>query len=169
MNLRITVIVCTVSSVLLSSCTSLQTRTAHTTDIQGAVLHAPILADLDVKNIKVTGNASASAGNSIDAVKNLAIKDALKTSNADLLVEPTFESQHKGGKTIVTVTGFPATYQNFHPATKDDITVLDAGSRYITNTAKSEVVPEKKKGAAGFITLGLLAVLFVILAATGSV
>lgn len=154
----------------LTSCASLQTRTAHTANVQGAVIHTPVLADLDVKSVKVTGTASASAGNSTEAVKNLAINDALKTSSADLLVEPTFETQLKGGKTIVTVTGFPASYRNFRAATENDIAVMDAGSRYITSQARQEVVPEKKKGGgAGFVVLGLLAALFVVLAATGSI
>ena len=140
-----------VSASVLASCSSLKTRTAHTKDIQGPVVHTPVLADLDVQESKATATVSASAGNSIDATKNLAIAEVLKATNADLLVEPTFDVQKKNGKNIVTVTGFPAKYKNFRPARAEDIALMDAGTRYLTTTNKGELAPEKKKGGAGII------------------
>ncbi|MFN8350710.1 MAG: hypothetical protein U0U25_04520 [Flavobacteriales bacterium] len=150
---------------LLTSCASLKTRTAHTADIQGPVVHTPVLADLEVAGTKATGQATASAGNSIEAVKNMAVAEALKATGADLLVEPTFETQKKSGKTIVSVTGFPAKYKNFRPARAEDIPLMDAGTRYLTTTAKSEVVPEKKKGPGGVIAALAGAALLVLIIA----
>lgn len=142
---------------LLASCASLNTRTAHITEVQGPIVHTPVIVDLEVSKMKANGSATASSGNSIDVVKNMAVAAVLKATAADLLVEPTFEIQKKAGKTIVTVTGFPATYKDFRPARLEDIPLLDAGSKYLTTTSKSEIVPEKKKGGGGII-LGVLAV-----------
>ena len=89
----ITAAVCALA--LLSSCASLQTRTGHTKEVQGAIVHQPVLADLNVRNTKVTGTATASTGNSLDAVKNLALKEALTSAKADLLVEPTYEQYNR--------------------------------------------------------------------------
>ena len=162
----ITAAICALA--LLSSCASLQTRTGHTKEVQGAIVHQPVLADLNVRNTKVTGTATASTGNSLDAVKNLALKEALTSAKADLLVEPTYEVQRNGSNTTVTITGFPATYMDFRTATTQDIALMDAGSRYMTSTAKAELAPEKKKGTGVFVAVAVaVAVVLGLLVAGG--
>jgi hypothetical protein len=112
---------------LFSSCVMQKMTTSKTMDIYGAgVIQKPVIVDLEVKETKTTGTATAPTGQ-IEIIKAMAVNDALKTSNADVLVEPKFEMQVQGGRTTVTVTGWPATYKNFRAIKEEDIKLLDVG------------------------------------------
>lgn len=118
-----------------TSCSVIKTNTSKTMDIYGAgVLHKPVIVDLDVKEIRVTGMATMTKGVSIEPVKQDAVADALRKANADVLVEPKFETKTSRGLTTATVTGFPATYKNFRPITLEDVKLLRVGV-----TQKAEV------------------------------
>lgn len=125
--------------ILVSACTTPQrTTTTKTMDIYGAgVIQHPVIAELDVSNNSVTGSASTNSGEPIAIVKENAIADALLGTNADILVEPVFETVIDGRKKRATVRGFPATYVNFRSATDEDIRLLEAGILQRAETTES--------------------------------
>ena len=102
--------------ILFSSC-SVVTRqsTAKMMYIKDAGIFAnPLMADLKVSESKKTGSASGDLrGKSIEILKNEAITDVLLKNNADVLIEPFIIIETKGRTQTVTVTGYPAIYENF--------------------------------------------------------
>lgn len=147
----------------ISSCAVVKTHTTKTSEIYSSgVIQKPVVVDLDVKDTKVTGTATASSSTLITAAKNDAVYEALKSSNADILIEPKFETVTAKGTTTVTVTGYPATYKNFRPITEKDTTFLKMG---ITQKASTYEYANVKKGKGSTIaaigatlgTLGLIA------------
>jgi hypothetical protein len=140
--LSITVLVLTI----LTSCSVVKTNTSKTLDIYGAgVLHKPVIVDLEVKEIRVTGMATLTKGVSLEPVKQEAVADALRKSGADVLVEPKFETKTSGGRTTATVTGFPATYKNFRSITLEDVKLLRVGVTQKAAVSESGNLLKKKR------------------------
>jgi hypothetical protein len=111
-------------SILIVSCTpAVKATTSRTREINGSVLQVPVLVDLEVSPTKVTGTASFT-NQPVDYVKGMAVADALKNSNSDILVEPSYDVQTSNMTIHVTVKGYPATYKNFRTATKGDTTLV---------------------------------------------
>ena len=151
-------------SSILTSCTVLKTSTSKTMDIYGAgVIQKPVLVDLDVKEIKVTGTATARSGTSLEIVKQDAVANALKTANADVLVEPKFETATTSERVTATVTGFPATYKNFRPIKPEDVQMLQVGVTQKANVYEPPVQKQKKKGVGAAIGAILSVVLLLLL------
>jgi hypothetical protein len=152
---------------LLSACTTVKkVETAKTLEIYGpGVIQNPVITDLDVRKQKVRGTASGRTS-ATESLKNMALANAIRTANADLLVAPVYELETSGRRTTVTVSGFPATYTNFRSATASDSSLIDAGYMHRANTAVANDV-KARKGGAGWIVATVLtvaAVLVVILA-----
>ncbi|GAB4281663.1 MAG: hypothetical protein Kow0068_06180 [Marinilabiliales bacterium] len=149
---------------LLSSCSVMKTSTSKALDIYGAgVIQIPVVVDLEVSEKKVTGSSEGYSSN-IESIKQDAIADALKSSNADVLVEPKFETETSGGITKATVTGFPATYKNFRSLKEEDIKLLEAGFTQKAVVYEPKKVIKTKNNStiivlSTFIGLGILAVL----------
>ncbi len=104
------------------------------------VIHKPVLVDLDVQQTKVTGTSTADKGSSMEEVKQNAVANALKNANADILIEPTFETETSAGRITAKVTGWPGTYKNFRAITSDDVPLL-----YILGTVQKADVIEVPK------------------------
>lgn len=122
---------------LLTSCSVI--KTSKTLDIyKSGIIQNPVLVDLEVSEKKVTGSSEGYSSN-YESIKYDAIAIALKISNADILVEPKFETESLGLKIKVTVTGFPATYKNFRPLKKEDIKLFEAG------ISQKAIIHESKK------------------------
>ena len=131
---------------ILTSCSVVKTNTSKTLDIYGAgVLHKPVIVDLEVKEIRVTGMATLTKGVSLEPVKQEAVADALRKSGADVLVEPKFETKTSGGRTTATVTGFPATYKNFRSITLEDVKLLRVGVTQKAAVSESGNLLKKKR------------------------
>ncbi|MBK7572643.1 MAG: hypothetical protein IPI10_13805 [Bacteroidetes bacterium] len=97
--------------------------------INGAVLYKkPVVVDLMIGETKLTGHSISSSGTSLDIAKDETVSAALKSVNADVLVEPTFSYESKTSKTEVTVVGWPANYINFRSIKADDIPLLEAST-----------------------------------------
>lgn len=94
---------------------------------------------------------------SLDAAKNEAVRDLLKEKNADILVEPTFDSSTKMGKTTLTVHGWVANYKNFRPVEEKDIKFLEIKPNYLQKAETYQPVTEKKKtkGLGWLVVAGL--------------
>ncbi len=142
MKRKITTFVAVIGAVfIMTSCMSTNSNSARTMEItKTGVIQNTVIVDLDIKQEKVTGVATgkvtATASIKIDAVAN-----ALRPTNADILVEPSYNTVTSGSNITITVTGFPAYYKNFRPLTKKDIPLLKAGRAKSLNT----VSPSDKK------------------------
>jgi hypothetical protein len=127
-------------------------------DIYGpGVMHYPVIADLDVKNTKVTESVNGPSKD-LEKLKVEAVNKAVKTAAADLLVEPVYEVEGTGRNVVVTVTGFPATYKNFRPAAETDLPMMEASLLHKAETAEATETPSKKK----FPTAGIVGILVLV-------
>lgn len=143
-------------SATLFSCSVTKTNTSKTMDIYGAgVIQRPVIAELEVKEIKVTGTASTNQKISIDQIKQDAVADALKKANADVLIEPKYSTETIGNKTTATVTGFPGTYKSFKSAKNEDIEYMKIGLLQKAEVNEPEQVKKKKKGILVGTILGI--------------
>jgi len=150
---KFNLIIVALISISLSSCSVKRNiTTAKMMDIYGAgVIHRPTIVDLDIKNIKIGGTASSKKRYiTINVLKINAVSDALATSNADVLIEPKFEVEIKGNNKKVTVTGYPATYKNFRPITKEDLELVEVGiaqkaNEYVSTNQTKRIWRNKKQ------------------------
>jgi hypothetical protein len=152
-------------SISLGSCTVLKTHSTKTAAITNSeIIQKPVIVELDVKNVKVTGTAQSISSNELlEETKNNAINDALKNANADVLVEPKFDIETARGRRTVTVTGFPATYKNFQSYTDKDTTLLKFKSYCLADVSKTTTTTPKQKGGSGAVWGVILGVGLVVL------
>lgn len=152
----------------LISCSTTKSSTSKTIDIVGAgVIHKPIVADLDVNPTKTSKTVELKNVLSLDNAKNEVVSELLKERNADLLVEPTFESKTKNGKTQLTVNGWTASYKNFRPIEEKDIKFLEVKPNLLQKANTYEPIIEKKKKNAGlWVALAAVVVGGIVLGGT---
>ena len=152
----------------LISCSTTKSSTSKTIDIVGAgVIHKPIVADLEVNPTKTSKTVELKIVLSLDNAKNEVVSELLKERNADLLVEPTFESKTKNGKTQLTVNGWTASYKNFRPIEEKDIKFLEVKPNLLQKANTYEPIVEKKKKNAGlWVTLAAVVVGGIVLGGT---
>jgi predicted thioredoxin/glutaredoxin len=135
-------------SLTIFSCQTVKTGTAKSIDISGVgVIHKPVIADLDVKETKIIKTITLKSMESLENAKNEIIRELLNENNADLLVEPKFESKTKNGKTDLTVTGWLAYYKNFRTIEEKDIKLLEVRPAIINRveTNQSTILEKLKK------------------------
>lgn len=126
-------------SLTVLSCQIVKTGTAKSIDISGVgVIHKPVIADLDVKEPKVTKTITLKSMENLENAKNAIIRELLAENTADLLVEPKFESKTKNGKTELTVTGWLAFYKNFRTIEEKDIKLLEVRPAVINRVETSQ-------------------------------
>jgi hypothetical protein len=154
--------------IIFSSCSvasKSKTSTVKTMDINnGGVYTKPLLADLEVKEAKVTATAKGTISkDGVDFVKNLAVANALKTNNGDILVEPKYDIETSGDDIVVVVSGFSANYKNMRQLKTEDSlflknrVMLNAGTSSIkTNESTSAGVEPNKKSNTGRTLLAIL-------------
>ena len=123
-------------------------------DIYGAgIMHIPVVADLDVREPKISGTKVGNSSNSLDVLKMEAIAIALRTASADVLVEPAYQIETSGSKVTVIATGFPANYKNFRKMTLGDTLLVKPF--FIQKARAFDPVPEKKKRRGAGVLAGL--------------
>jgi hypothetical protein len=144
-----------ISLLLLTSCATTQSSvTVKSLDIYGSgVIQHPVVAELDVKNVRVEGIANAQSGVNMDVLKSKAIADALSKSGADVLIEPVYESESRQGRIYMTVRGYPGSYTNFRPATLDDVPLLDMGILQKAQVAEPQSISEERPSTNPFVAL----------------
>jgi DNA/RNA endonuclease YhcR with UshA esterase domain len=153
----------------LVSCATTKTGTAKTIDIVGSgVIHKPVIADLNIQQDKVSKTVTISNIESLEVAKNQAIRELIKENNADLLVEPTYESSTQNNKTELTVYGWPANYKNFRQIEEKDIKFLEIKPNYLQKAETAQPAVQVKKGN-GLLwgILGAAALAGIVVAATG--
>lgn len=143
-------------SIIFASCSVTKSGTAKSMDIVGpGVIHKPIVVDLNVDSEKSEATSKFSGIESMDNAKNDVVRKLLKEKNADVLVEPTFETMTKNGKTELTVRGWPATYKNFRPIEEKDLKLLEVKPSYLQKAETYQAVTEEKKKNKGlWVVLG---------------
>ena len=120
------------SILILSGCATATPQTtttghARTRQITDApIVHIPVVADLTISQTKVTGVAEGNiyAMGGVEAIRTLAIINALRPTNADILIQPTYELTQRGNHVRIEVTGFPASYNNFRNINSNDVNLL---------------------------------------------
>lgn len=111
-----------------------------------SVITAPVIGELgDISPKKIVDSLEFYIGNfrdaqdivvNLDDYKRYTIAHYCTKSGYDLIVNPLFQvsTNPAGDKLKVVVTGFPARYKSFRPATKDDSWMLP----FLLNDTKSE-------------------------------
>jgi hypothetical protein len=171
-------------SALLSSCvvaskTSSVDVEAEFVGREGFLMAKPIVADIKVEKRKIEGSATVEnskyAGSAMQEAKNLAILDAVNRGDADLLIQPMFETQSTSTTTTAKVTGYAAKYKEFRPITAADTASfllrsrMEYSSLIAVATAPTEVSvtqqPKKKGGAI----LGVLSAIALVALLAGGI
>ena len=119
-----------VSVLLLASCSKV-IKTAQHTDVNAQVSSFPTVGDLHISSQRVSKSVSWKWNpfntTSLAARKENVKADLIKEAGADLLVEPEFVQRTSFGNLLggsLTVSGYPATIDNFRTATQEDIVAL---------------------------------------------
>ena len=116
-----------VISAFMTSCIIKKTETATTKIlyVNGVgIIQNPTIVDLDVNGAKVSGRAVAKFGENIEDVKTLLVAEVLRKANADVLVEPRYVIATINNESIITVSGYHATYKNFRPIKEENIKLI---------------------------------------------
>lgn len=155
--------------VISTSCSTTKSGTAKAMDVVGSgVIHKPVIVDLDVKQEKTSKTVVLKNVLSLDNAKNEAVRELLKEKNADIIVEPTFDSKTKNGKTELTVYGWTANYKNFRQVEEKDIKLLEI-SPSLRKAETYQPIVEKKKGKGlGWALAGASILAGAIIAGSGS-
>jgi hypothetical protein len=132
---------------ILFSCSSevlqIKMRVLQSEQIQ--IIPKPTLMDLEIKEKKVKAEAIGSLHKStVDGLKEKALYEAIKTSGADILVEPHYETVKEGGKITVTVTGFPAIIKSFRPVADTELPLLNMNDKLVAKYYPVIKLPIKK-------------------------
>jgi hypothetical protein len=142
-------------AVILSSCaapkaknySAVEYRTIEPTQ---SVFTAPLIADLKVSkekisyaeriNVKVNTKTDAEIHAIAEKEKQIVINNAVKSNNADVLVAPIVEIQTDANMyLVISVTAYPASYQNYRNATPEDKWILEyKGEGKTTSAPKQE-------------------------------
>lgn len=81
----------------------------------------------------------------IEAAKSEAIREILKENNADLFIEPKFETITTNGKTELTINGWLAYYKNFRTIEEKDIKLLEINPFGSNKTETNQTIIVSKK------------------------
>ncbi len=160
---------------IVASCATpkITSSNSKNTEIYGSgVIQLPVVAELKVDEKKSTATVTPPKGTSVEDAKILAIREILKKTGGDILVHPVVEYEIVKRVITLTVTGYSATYFNFHQLTPEEVPLLEAGilhkpapDKPILNFSK-KMSPQTKKvlgitgGVVGAGVLGFLAFIF---------
>jgi hypothetical protein len=167
------------ATIFLSSCqVAHKSASIGVEDIKksGFVMAKPLMSEIEVDNQKIEGRAAISnklyagtAGGPQAAAMNLAVIDAVKKANCDIIVQPVYEIENSGTYTTATVRGFAARYKEFRDITPQDTAAFNmryrldntSAVRERENAVALEAGPVKKKSKglailAGVLLLGIL-------------
>lgn len=151
--------------------TKITSSNSNNTEIYGAgVLQLPVVAELKVDEKKSSATVNPPKGTSVEDAKILAIREILKKTGGDILVQPIAEYEIIKRKMTMTVTGYSGTYFNFHQMTKEEVPLFEAGILQVPQTAEPLKLGAKNNnakkiaiGAGGLIVIGgILTAVFLI-------
>lgn len=141
----------------LSSCASIRYTTSTVADITTSVEQIPTVVDLNVSESKVCGETTWDSGlfrrsRSIKEETSNVIADIVNANNADVLVQPEYTTTTSRLNIFATrytlkVTGYPATYTHFRPATMADVKLINDFKYGYANEAPMATVIVNKDGS----------------------
>lgn len=149
-------------SLLLASCGTLKKYDSKAVSIDCSVVQCPTMAELNVQENSISGSVEWKdkwfrRSIPLSIHKGNLIAELMQQAKADVLVEPrfTFEQDQAGRNSRkLTVTGYPATFRNFRPATPADVELLKSANsssrmqlvtRYEMRNLKRDLVIPKPK------------------------
>ncbi|MDR0605791.1 MAG: hypothetical protein LBG80_15970 [Bacteroidales bacterium] len=104
------------------------------------VVNVPTLADLEVSQtklfekleVKIDEEAGSEA---IESAVNTTLAALLLKHNADVLIQPVWYLEKRtANRWIISVSGYPATYKNFRPMSKEDAVMFkDVEFQHVPN------------------------------------
>lgn len=162
---------------MLCSCASTKSASVDTDLVykNGFMMAKPIVVDIKVEKRKIEG--SAVIKNSLygkeaatRVAKSLAVIDAVKKGDADILVQPMFEVESSNSYTTARVSGYAAKYKEFRDVTTADTLAFKVrgGLTSVANYAAPDEVSVTKKGKQGLIlliTLGAVLLIYLLIPA----
>jgi hypothetical protein len=133
-------------ALVFTSCKTLKSGTSKSIDIVGTgVIHKPVIVDLEVNQTKISKTIILKGMESLEAAKSEIIRQLLLENDADLVVEPKFQSTTKNGKTELTLTGWLATYKNFRNLEEKDVRLLEVQPAINKNFETTQPIINLKK------------------------
>ncbi len=109
---------CLTALLLSMGCNSYKTAIVKSKYVNAnGTTHLPLLVDLIVDDSRVSGTFSCKNDLGVEYAKSQAVAAALKKSGADVLFQPQYLIENTGSFLNVDVSGHPAHYKNFRPAT----------------------------------------------------
>jgi hypothetical protein len=162
-----------VLTTVFSACSTTQSITqAKAMNITNAgVIQTPMMVDLDISPKKVSGTIVQSINEDQESGKSLAVAKALSTADSsDVLVEPQFTIEKTSTQRTITVSGYPAKYNNFRKMESKDVPLVESALSkrvevYKVEGSSSAAKKSKGKGilaaalGAGVLLLTLIALL----------
>lgn len=163
---------------VLCSCASTKSASVDTDLVykNGFMMAKPIVVDIKVEKRKIEGKAVIK--NSVygreaatRVAKSLAVIDAVKRGDADILVQPMFEVESSNSYTTASVSGYAAKYKEFRDVTTADTLAFKVRSKLtaVANYAAPDEVSVTKKGKGGpvvlLVTLAVVALVFLLIPA----
>jgi hypothetical protein len=115
------------STVLIGACTQQAFFKADTKFQMMSTPRAvtlPTIGELLVGETKISGEATGKITENINLIKEKAVNNALRPSNADILIEPVFETTTYKGLVTIKVFGYAGHYKNFRTVTLEDSSFL---------------------------------------------
>jgi uncharacterized lipoprotein YmbA len=142
-----------IALLLLTACSV--TKKSVTSDtmniIKTDVVTKPQIADIEVESRKIEGFAEVRKKdyypNPKEACVNLALKDATKKGNCDVVVQPMYEIEESGRYITVKVTGFAGSYKKFRAIQDADTSTFIAYGK-ISKAMNAEVAEPKQVNKA---------------------
>ena len=164
-------------TIFASSCSITQKSVSSETMkvIKTDIVTKPQIAEINIESRRIEGFAEVKKKdympNPREACTNLALNDATKKGNCDIVVQPKYEIEETGRFISVKVTGFAGTYKKFRELVDADTTAFKVYEKVagITNVkmegAKSNNIFKNTSGKkrGGTAILGLLALPLLLL------
>lgn len=166
--------ICVFTSALVFTSCSTTKSTSYDYDYlmitKQGVIQRPLMADLDVRQEKIT--VSKTFRNTTLAVaKQNIVKDFIKTASCDLVVQPSWDTEADAGmgksNIDISLTGFPASYKNFRNYEPKDSSLLISRNFVLGPDmpvpTQTSSIKKKGKGIGKILTvLGLVGLAYAV-------
>ncbi|MBX2904092.1 MAG: hypothetical protein KF872_11120 [Chitinophagales bacterium] len=122
-----------------SSCSTIRwsTRDTASMDVTKSGIYTKAkVADLKIENTRSVGSSAGDVKEkTIETIKAEALQNALRSTQADILVEPIYEVERDGRTITARVSGFPAKITGFKDITAEDTLSFNTASKMYIRSA----------------------------------
>jgi len=117
--------------------------------IKTDIVTKPQIAEISIESRKVEGSAEVRKKdyypNPREACMNLALNDAMKKGNCDIVVRPMYEIEESGSYISVKVSGFAGHYKKFRDLQDSDTTAFKVYDKVAASLNKATIIEKGKK------------------------